>query len=334
MDLKLKFSSNNSALQCNVSSTLSTRIVLIFGCKILSIIITACLNGYLIYIFGFILKKKTFSNLMFLSIALSDFIVGTLSMTSQLVLDYVIYWPFDQVSCLISVYLTYAIPDVTILALLILTTHRYILLKYPFKINEKLTKINIFKLICPWAVATSFWISSLGVMVKNGQWSAEKCDIMPSVNFKIVKVTLFGFIPLLLMIFLNVILIRGLKQKTRKFLIKRKAIKRKLRDKETFPFNERSLIDNTSRLSSIHLKNLQHLKLMRKDRRAAICIFALTMSIFFTQIVYLISWPLYETLYVYRIGVWLSYLTSLTNPIFLYIFHEKVKHELKRKICI
>ena len=320
------------------SRNTSSRILLIFVCKIVSIILTACLNSYLIYIFGFVLKKKTFSNLIFLSIALSDFIVGTLSMTSQLVLDYVIHWPLDRVSCLISIYMTYAMPDTTIMALLILTFHRYMLLKYPFRVNENLTKVNLFKLFCPWVVATGFWIVSLCFMVNCGQWSMEKCDITPSVNFKLVKVTLFGYIPLVLMILINFIIIVGLKQKTKRFLVKRKAIRRKLIvDKEgKRQIQENGLIQNNNsnngtKISSIQLKNLQHLKLMRKDRRAAICIFALTMSIFFTQIVYLISWPLYQHLYIYRVGVWLSYLTSLTNPLFLYIFHEKVKHELYKK---
>ena len=307
--------------------------VIILVCKILSILLTACLNGYLILIFGYFFEKKTFSNLMFLSIAFSDFIIGTLSMTSQLLLDKLIEWPFDKVSCLFSIYLTYAIPDTTILALLILTAHRYFLLNSPFKVNESLTKFNLLKLFCPWIIATSFWIVSLSFFMRSGELSLQKCDIMPSVTFKLIKVTAFGFIPLLIIIAINVILIVGLKKKTKKFLIKRKAIRRKF-GKPVDLVQEQGFIQRKNRPSSLNLKNLQYLKLMKKDRRAAICIFALTMSIFLTQIVYLISWPLFHTKYIYKVGVWLSYLTSLTNPVLVYVFHEKVKCQIRKKRII
>ena len=171
----------------------TSRRALILACKLVSILLTACLNGYLILIFGVFVKKKSFSNLIFLSIAVSDFIIGTLSMTTQLLIDIVEEWPFDKISCLVSIYMQYAIPDTTIFALLILTAHRYIQLKSPVQVNETLTKLNLLKLLSPWLIATTFWVTSLACLVNNGEWSLKRCDILPSFAFKtgMIKISIF-----------------------------------------------------------------------------------------------------------------------------------------------
>lgn len=77
-------------------------------------------------------------------------------------------------------------------------------------------------------------------------------------------------------------------------------------------------------------------------KKIVCCILALTISIISTQVVYLSSWPFYDpskkdqksfvNLF-YFIGVWLSYLTSLFNPILLCFFNEKVKKHLKKLFC-
>ena len=348
--------SNSSTL---IFLNMNSNKIFILGIKILTIILTALLNGILIYIFGFSIKKKSFSNLIFLSIAISDFIIGSLSMTSQVILDNFEEWPFDKFSCLTSVYIQYAIPDTTILALLILAMHRYIQLK-SHNVSEKINKLNLIKLFSAWIIPTSFWIGSICFFIVNNQFSTKKCNIEPSIKFKAIKVTLFGLLPLFSIIVLNILLMKGLNKKGKRFSSKRK-IKKKEMDKEDTnslienqPVKTYTLVNNmvdaehdyqhnhhdhnqiTVSFNVVHSKRLKpHKRSINKDRRAFICIFALTLSIFCTQIIYLIMWPMprlknleFLVNIFYKIGVWLSYLTSLTNPILLCFFHEKVKQEI------
>ena len=135
-------------------------------------------------------------------------------------------------------------------------------------------------------------------------------------------------------------LIVGIKSKTKRFMTKRRAIKRRCTDHDIVEPQQTMAVlsrlkSRPSHVKTVHL-NFYHLKLMKKDKRAAVCILALTMSIFCTQAVYLVSWPVYHTEYIHRVGVWLSYLTSLTDPILLYIFHEKVKQQIRstRTACL
>lgn len=349
---------NSSTL---IFSNMNSNKIFILGVKILTIILTALLNGILIYIFGFSIKKKSFSNLIFLSIAISDFIIGSLSMSSQVILDNLEEWPFDKFSCLISVYFQYAIPDTTIFALLILAIHRYIQLKSPFNVSERINKLNLIKLFSAWVIPTTFWIGSICFFILNNQFSIKKCNIEPSIKFKTIKVTLFGLLPLFSIIVLNILLMKGLNKKGKRFSTKRK-IKKKEMDKEDTnsliehqPVKTYTLANNmvdaecdkhdyhnhnqiTISFNVVHSKRLKpHKRSINKDRRAFICIFALTLSIFFTQIIYLIMWPMprirnleFCVNIIYQIGVWLSYLTSLTNPILLCFFHEKVKQEINK----
>jgi hypothetical protein len=339
---------------------------IVLALKLAIVLLTVFLNGFLVFIFSILLKKSKkgdFSNLIFLSIAISDFMIGLLSMSSQTVLDIMGKWPFDdKISCLISAYLQYAIPDTTILELLVLSVHRFLLIKLPHIETEQINASNLIKLFTPWLLTVIFWMGSLSYHSWNKRFSSITCVIEPSFEFKLFKVISLGILPLFLIILFNCWSGCALGKRQRlhnhtriNHIIKLSTrISQSLSDLKTkpyFPINrpdkadvlvvENDATNKTTRISKTnkdYLRKSNYFKI-NKHQKAVVCILVLTMSIFLTQIIYLISWPLMDPLASqliktsYNIGVWLSYLTSLTNPVLVFIFHEKVRKFLKILFC-
>lgn len=349
---------------------------LVISAKIFIICLTAILNGIIIYIFKFRIKRHTFSDYVYLSIGLSDFIIGVLSMSTQSILDQFEEWPFDKFTCFISIFLQYAIPDTTVLALLVLAVHIYIHLTSRSKVVDKFTLPNIIKLAFPWLVATFFWTISIIYFVVTEKYSTKMCNVMPSFLFKITKVLLFGFLPIFLIIFINILSVWELKEKSKNLknsinsngsssrLVVRRlsqempitsfshsstSVKLSLKAKSymsclpsifTKAYVDSQMI-NKIKNNNLKISNKNFLSMKRnRYKKVIFCIRALTASIVLTQIMYQATWPFYNsincrlngriTIVIYEIGVWLSYLTSLVNPILLLIFNEKLKRNVRK----
>lgn len=347
---------------------------LVILAKIVIICLTAILNGIIIYIFKFRIKRHTFSDYVYLSIGLSDFIIGVLSMSTQSILDQYEEWPFDKFTCFISIFLQYAIPDTTVLALLILAVHIYIHLTSRSKVVEKFTLPNLIKLAFPWFVATFFWTISIIYFVVTEKYSTKMCNIMPNFFFKLAKVLLFGFLPIFLIIFINILSVWELKEKSKTLKnsinpngSSNRLVVRRLSQSIPLSFSHSSTSLKLSLKAKSYMSYLPkiftktnvdnhkvnqtrtNLQISKKDflemkrnryKKVIFCIRALTASIVLTQIMYQASWPFYDsincrlnsriTVVIYEVGVWLSYLTSLVNPILLLIFNEKLKRNVRK----
>ncbi|RNA17945.1 muscarinic acetylcholine receptor M1 [Brachionus plicatilis] len=349
--------------------------VLVISAKMFIICLTAALNGIIIFIFKFRIKRHTFSDYVYLSIGLSDFIIGVLSMSTQSILDQFQEWPFDKLTCFLSIFLQYAIPDTTVFALLVLAVHIYVQLTSRSKVVEKFTLSNIAKLALPWFVATLFWAIAIVFFVVTDRYSARTCNILPNFGFKITKVLLFGFLPIFLIISINVLSVRELKKKRQKLkssinykCSSGRLVVRRLSQSMPMSYTQSSTSLKLSLkaksymsclpsvLALLKLESRRDRQMKRKSfqmskkdffetkrgryKKVVFCILALTASIVLTQVVYQASWPFYNTIdcrlnsqvtvVVYEIGVWLSYLTSLVNPILVLIFNEKLKRNIKK----
>ena len=81
---------------------------------------------------------------------------------------------------------------------------------------------------------------------------------------------------------------------------------------------------------------------INKDKKAIKCVIALILSVLFTQISYIVTWPINSSsilsadwFYIYyEISMWLSYCTSLADPIIQLIFNEKIKIKVKEISCL
>ena len=301
--------------------------ILFLSLKLSLALITTLLNAFIIFTFLFIFKKKTFSDLIFVSIAVSDFLIGSVTMSSQALVDYLSKWPFDKATCITSIFVQYALPDTTVLSLLILTIHRYFQLYAPFAVSEKINNENILVLFLSWTFSFALWFISIFYLISNGQWCATNCTLEPSVQFILVKVIVFGLIPLSFIIVLNFLLL---------YKLNKKRLSRKKMKMKTIVFrksNLRTALVKRKRFDSF--KSLKIFNKMKREKKAFFCILSLTVSIFVTQIIYLIGWPAYKIMVnsfvkvFYKTGVWMSYLTSLFNPVLVYLFHEKCKKEIR-----
>lgn len=385
--VSINFKRFKRSLKFQKAETLQARIVckmidgkvLVISAKIFIIFLTAVLNSVIIYIFKFQIKRHTFSDYIYLSIGLSDFIIGVLSMSTQSILDQYEEWPFDKSTCFVSIFLQYAIPDTTVLALLVLAVHIYVQLTSRSKVVEKFTLTNLIKLAFPWFVATFFWTISIIYFVATENYCAKRCTVLPNFAFKITKVLLFGFLPIFLIIFINVLSVWELKKKSNKLKnsinsnhSSSRLVVRRLSQNIPMSYTQSSTSVKLSLKAKSYMSCLpnlfskfqvesqksyeikkNNLKISKKDflemkriryKKVILCILALTASIVLTQIIYQASWPFYNTnnyslnnhatFVTYEIGVWLSYLTSLVNPILLFIFNEKLKRNIKKILGI
>lgn len=159
--------------------------------------------------------------------------------------------------------------------------------------------------------------------------------------------------PLIIIVILNVLSIERLNMRLRRF----SAVKLKNKQDNN---NIRSITDEANvtvehpsqHIDKKHLcfinkcvertqKQQRRRHLIRKDpyskrnRKAVSCILALTCSILITQSMYLVCWPMFDytknernhpmlkTFYI--VGVWLSYLTAIFNPLLMCVFNVKVR---------
>lgn len=336
MNISQYESSNFTDANNRTNSLLS---ITLLALKLSIILISSVTNLLIIYLFVFKIKKiATFSNSLFLSIAISDFFISSLGMSTQLFNDFFSSWPFsDKISCLVTVFIQYAFNDQEIFALMILTMHRYHQLYHPHSVTERLdsqNKFNVFKLVTPWAVSFIFWITAIIVFYLYDIIDYNECMINPSFLFVILKVSLSGYLPLFLTLVFNGLCIRSLIQKRKKF------------QKNNLKVQKFNVIDFTVLIfSTDHVSNKYETSLrkrnsgLNKTEKAALCILCVSLSMFFTQIVNLITWPItrydnrnrdFDNLLFsfYQLGVWLIYLTSLFDSLIVILFHEKIKSEL------
>ncbi len=296
--------------------------------KILIVLMATLLNGILVYVYLFCITKKTFSDSLFFSIAVADLTIGLVAMSSQALIDSYFSWPFGKVSCTLFVFIQYAVPDVTAYTLLALSIHRLMQIFSPFKARENLNLINFFKLFIPWLFTFALWAILIFFLIFNDQFDFVSCEIDASWYLIIYKEMFVNVLTILLILATNIFLIYLLKAK-KKF----KTNGQSNRNKSIFYLDP-------SQSNQNHIKKKgQNFLAQNKEKKATYCVMALMLSVLCTQISYVAIWPLYESHSVlsewldifYRVSMWLSYCTCITDPIIQLIFNEKIKIILKNK---
>ena len=101
-----------------------------------------------------ITKKKTFSNIIFLLISITDLIVGCISIPGDVVFTYIDSFPY--VSCVFYTTFDYANGNFSLMLLLVITMHRWLQLKDPFKQKEEMNR-------CRWLLIVMLLVFNYGV---------------------------------------------------------------------------------------------------------------------------------------------------------------------------
>jgi hypothetical protein len=297
---------------------MSVLAITILPFKILIIILTVFLNLIIILSSTIIKKEKTFSTYIFLSITISDLLVGCFSMSFMTIFTYFAYWPLGYVLCAFWVIVDYSTSTVNLISIFILTFQRYLLIKYPLTVTDKINYIKIFLIFTPWLLGFFYWIISVLLITYNESFDYINCYFTYTFLFVVTSDIIAFFLPIILISIFSVLTIYEL------YLKKNKKNKSKI---TILP----------SKVSSKITESKQKF-ILEKEEKAILCIIILTLNIILLWIIFLISWPLYAfcsncvDALVMEIGYWLAYFASTTNPIIIIIFNQSLRKNIIKLI--
>ena len=316
----------------NISSTSdgkSTLIIATLPLKILMILLTVLLNLLIILSNTFQKKDKTFSTYLFLSITISDLIVGFSSMSFMTIFTYYAYWPLGYTLCAFWIVVDYSTCTVNLTSIFILTLQRYLLIKYPFAVSEKLTHLKIFIILIPWISGFSYWAISVMIITKNDTFDYINCYFTSTFIYVITSDIIAFFLPIILITIFSILTIYELNLKRRKTNLKKKQ---KL---------ELSISNNFSSVKQTGSKSIEtkdkYFK-FSKEEKALLCIIILTINIILLWSIFLVSWPLYAFCsdcvagVVMEVGYWMAYLASTTSPMIVLIFNKTLRNNIIKLI--
>ena len=324
----------NVTINAHISNSLTLQLLL--PLKITLIISTVTLNLLIIYIIKFLIKKKTYSNTIFLSKSIADVIVGASSISFMTLYTSCGYWPLGHGLCVFWLVQDYSVCSVSIFNLLLITWHRYQQLKNPFDVTEDLTTFRWFKLVLAWLCPFIFWLCSIiPISLKN--LKENECNFSFIFIYVLLADLFLYIIPIFILLFLNgltyIEILKKKKRISKKFLTVNAAV---LRILTSVNLNENStsnsVNDNGDDLQENRgTRTRKKLSKFNKDIKAVICLLAVSILFFCGWIIFLVTWPLKSSGcncvsdLVYEIGYWCSYLPSIIYPLLLLIFHDAIK---------
>ena len=269
--------------------------------QIILIILTIFTNLSILLTILFKIKVNKYSHNLFLSIAMSDLIVGCVSMPFMTLLNQFSHWPSTNRLCLIWIIVDYSSATISLLSILLLTIQRYCLIKNPYRTKETLTIMKLLIIMWIWIFTFIYWIISVLTISNMNGFDYLNCYL----NYKwayILFSDLIGFgIPIILIIFFSILTIIELKNKTNN------------------KSDEQMIDENVKTIRS------------NKMESAYWCIVLVFLNIFFSWLFFVIIWPInsycngcidFSIMY---ISGWIGYLASFNNSIIMFIFNSTIR---------
>jgi hypothetical protein len=322
----------NATFGLNIANSFTLKLLLPF--KITLIISTVTFNLLIIYIIKFLIKKKTYSNTIFLSKSIADVIVGASSISFMTVFSSYGYWPLGHYLCVFWLVQDYSVCSVSIFNLLLITWHRYQQLKNPFDITEDLTLFRWIKLILAWLCPFIFWSSSI-IPIKMKNLKENECNSSFIFIYVLFADLFLYIIPIFILLYLNLLtyveLLKKRRRVSKKFITVNVAILRVLMSANLNNENSTSNSVNDNCDDVQEIRGIRGGKRLNRDIKAVICLVAVSILFFSTWIIFLITWPLKASEcncvsdLVYEIGYWCAYCSSTIYPLLLIIFHDAIK---------
>jgi hypothetical protein len=112
-----------------------------------------------------ITKKKTYSSVIFLLITITDLIVGCISIPGDAVLTYIGSWPY--LICVFYKTFDYANGNFSLMLLLVITLHRWLQLKDPFRQKEKMNRYRWFLIVMLLVFNYGVWLALWSIYFYN-----------------------------------------------------------------------------------------------------------------------------------------------------------------------
>ena len=314
---------------------------LLLPVKICLTLLTALLNTCIIVIILFMIKRQTFSNYIFLGMALADSIIGYISLPFMIIFTTFDYWPLGYAGCAFWVVSDWSSCSVSLYNLCLISVHRFIHIKWPLTSNENLTVKRKILLVSIWIVSYACWTTSI-LLVTQTDFDAEACYFTYTPIYDLTSEVLAYFFFVLLVIVFNILTYLSLKNKRKLAPLAKVAISTLTKStraaKETTNSNA---ISSGHQSSQMNKKNSHHVVLssksrMRNDRNALYCIISIIANLLLTWMLFLIIWPIASfcpeciSPTLYEFSYWLVYVYSAVNPMILLAFNESFRAEMKK----
>lgn len=299
-------------------------------------VINIIFNGYIIVLVLVIVKNKSYSNMLFLSGALADLMIGILSIPFLTLTTSVGFWPLGKSACIFWVINDFSIGSISIYTLLIMAVHRYFQIKFPLNESEKMTTRKYGVILAQWILVYLFWAISV-IIITQVDFIPENCYFTYTFPYVIVA-DLVGYgLPVLGVFVVNSMVFYELLKRT-------KANKRRepkvlfTSDKFTITRGTMSVLNSSMNLDSTRSQSNSTTRQSkdlnnRREFKALVCLYVIAGILILLFAIFCITWPLKALCsecvsdLILELGYWLSYIYSSLNPILLLIFHEKFKIE-------
>ena len=259
----------------------------IINCSIYSVcaFFSIILNLLLIISWYFNRSKHNYSDFIFISLAVSDFINGLFVCIGNLIKQLI---KVDELFVFILSFIDYSVYIINFLSLIILSYHRLRQLIKPFKEKATINRFRIFLIFAIWIFSTVMVFLShfISKYLLNSKFYSKLITISS---------TLIGcYVPILLILFLNTLLVGNFKAKLNKKI---------------------------SKIKKIHNKN---------EKNAIKCIVCMNTGILLTMGLWLIIYPfrIYNFEYVsylYELDASIAYFYSIVDPFVVFLFCKKFR---------
>ena len=292
-------------------------------------------NIMVIYVVLIKIKKRTFSNMIMVSLACCDLVVGFICLPATIYSDQAgpIRNPILGATVSLSEYVQ---PSIGFLILILITYHRLLQLMRPRRATEKLSKLRIAALIGSWIFFYVFWILIYVISILTQSYDHQAQDIKLAAGITLLIDILFYILPILSNITMIIMTIVILKRRNQSSVMKSGKVRQP-------PHPVSAHLEHSSGsgiLSRISIpKRIRDARLdISKDAKAVLFLITIIGVLIISQVVFMVTWPM--TAFGIQVdqdlinfGEWISYSNSLLNPFILFIFNVSIRNEAIKLVC-
>ena len=279
-------------------------VIHVFSLIVLSIF-SVILNSVSILIFVLRIKKRTFSNFLYISNCTADLIVGLFIIPMHVAAIFIsrLELYYDKIAFSINNFVDDTLSCVSLVNLFFMSFHRLFQLKFPLSTTEKISKKSYAIIFSAWLGIALFWLGQIIVEL----FYQQDCEMNFKIGFELCGHIMFYCMPLFFIVLTNSLTIHELR--------KRHKVK------QSNGLEQAEHVTHQSRNSKYKLL------------RPYACLFLVSVTMILSFTLYTITFPIYIyceaylDAYLREISVLLTYLIVVMNPIIILIFQESFKNE-------
>ena len=313
-------------------------------------ILTILINSLAVFIFSR-LKHKTYTNILYLTIAVSDLLSGLVQVPIILLSQLNSDWNYGNIVCYVKLSVAGTTFCISIYMLLVLAIERCVQIIKPSKISDKVSARKVFVIILVWVVGISLKLFRFIGHYLTHNIDTSVCRITLSFTYVLVDSVATELVPTTLTVLVNLANIGLIFGKRKRVFpatvhfstentvisIHRRHSCRQLSGTHAAPANPQPPPEaNRARKERVQKSKFD------KQKRAVICIGALIANTILTNYFFLIAYPLFylkisATESAFNSSFYVLVLFPLFNPILILMFHDSFRIELitklKAKLC-